>query len=100
MEFTAIKGAATVVTAIGVIGTGAYTLDERHAPRSQVQKMEAGQHVQAIQGWIQAARQEGPSAYVCDAIVQELIELCSEAPNHYLCSEKGQQDTLARAGCL
>jgi hypothetical protein len=94
-----IAAASKFVALVGSIAAGAWVLDDRHAPRSQVQKMEAGQHVQAIQGWIMAARAEGASPYICDAIRFELAELCTEAPDHYLCSADGMRDTLRRAGC-
>lgn len=112
LSVATITKAGAVVTGIGVLATGAWKLaapavvqelDARHALRSDFEqhRMEANTqaHVNAIQGWVRAAREEGTSEYICDAIQAELIELCSEVKDHYLCSDKARTDTLRRAGC-
>lgn len=102
----ALAKAAASIAAIGTIGGGYAWIDlehdnmnAAHAPIAEVQQMQVGQHVQAIQGWIQAARQSGPSPWICDAINGELAQLCTKAPGHYLCTAEGRRETLNRAGC-
>ena len=94
-----LKTAAAVVVSIGTIGGGAFVLDSRHAPLEQVVRLESSARVNAIQNWIRAAREEGVSEYICDSIRAELIALCTEQANHYLCSPKAYAETLSRAGC-
>lgn len=107
-----VKTTGVVITGVGVIAAGTWQLaapavvqemDKRHALRADFEQhrmdADAQAHVNAIQSWIRAAREEGQSQYVCDAIQAELIALCSEVRDHYLCSDKARTDTLRRAGC-
>lgn len=100
---TTVKAGAGVVASIGAIGGGALSLDHLHASQEEFNAFRAeqdtAQHVNSIQGWIRAAREEGASESICDAIRAELTHLCSKNKDHYLCSQDMTRDTLKRAGC-
>lgn len=94
-----LSNAKGAIAAIAFIGLSAIGLDARHAPASQVNRMEASGRVDTINDWIKVAREEGVSEYVCTAIVKELDQLCITMKEHYLCSDQARKDTLKRAGC-
>lgn len=94
-----VKTIAAVAVGLGTVGGSAIVLDSRHYPMSSGMAMEASQHVQVIQNWLRAARTEGPTPTICGAIRAELGELCTEQPNHYLCSVESRRELLKDAGC-
>ena len=88
--------AAAICTAIGTIGTGAYTLDTRHAPYSIVGEIRVG----SIFDLVEIAQRDGPSDWICRAIEEEIIELCSDDPDHYLCRDDEAAESIKeKAGC-
>ena len=101
MEMTeTMKRAASVVTAIGVIGGGAFYLDTRHASAEKVMKMEASGRVQTIFNLVDQAQRDGPAPWLCRAIAAEFVALCTDMPQHYLCTDpEAQDELLAKAGC-
>ncbi len=92
--------AAAYVAATGTIGGGALALDHLHVPASWAEKHEAEHRVRTI--FDLADRAEGADApdWLCDAIEQEFIALCTENPDHYLCEDpEPKQDIMEGAGC-
>jgi len=97
MEISAAaKTAAAIVTSVGVVGGGALTLDSRHAPMSVMGDI----GVMEIFDLVEIAQRDGKSEWICRAIDQKIIELCSENEDHYLCrDEEAVKDLKAKAGC-
>lgn len=88
--------AASVITAIGVIGAGSYTLDKRHAPMEVVSDI----GVMQIFDLVEIAQRDGSQQWICRAIEQEIIKLCSKQPEHFLCRDPESVHSLkAKAGC-
>lgn len=91
---------ASVVTAIGVIGGGALTLDKLHAKQAWATSHESQHRVGTIFQLAERSRQLGNEQWLCDALEKEFIQLCSESPNHYLCEDpNAKRDILQKAGC-
>lgn len=82
-----------------VIGALFISHELRYAQASTVSAMEQSGRVNTIQNWIRAAREEGQSDFICDAIDAELIALCSDNPKHYLCKPETQKQIREKAGC-
>lgn len=97
MEISAgLVKAAAMVTAVGTISGGAFVLDSRHAPYSVVGEMRVG----SIFDLVEIAQRDGPSDWICRAIDQEFIKLCSDDPDHYLCrDDEAMEDIKDKAGC-
>jgi len=97
MEISAAaKTAAAIVTSVGVVGGGALTLDGRHAPISVVSDI----GVMEIFDLVEIAQRDGPEDWICRAIDEAIIELCTEDEDHYLCRDPEAADNLRKkAGC-
>ena len=96
---TVTKAGSTVV-AIGIVGGGALTLDHLHAPRSAITAIESQLRVDRIFDLVDQAAASGSPDWLCRAIEQEFISLCTEQPDHYLCTDPDAKRGLkARAGC-
>lgn len=96
MELGLITKAAAVVTAIGTIGGGAVVLDSRHAPMSVMSDIAVG----GIFDLVEIAQRDGRSDWICRAIDEELIKLCSKDEDHYLCrDDEAVKDLKEKAGC-
>jgi hypothetical protein len=92
---TITKG-ASVVTAIGAIGGGAFYLDARHAPMTVVSEMA----VSRIYDLVAIAQRDGREDWICRAIDEELARLCTKIPDHYFCVDtEARSDIKAKAGC-
>lgn len=97
---TTLTKAAAIVTAMGTVGGGAIYLDTSHAKRSEVVSLEAAGKVQTILSLVDQAHKEGAADWLCRSIEAEFIELCTKAPNHYLCTDKdAKRELKAKAGC-
>jgi hypothetical protein len=94
-----IKGAAALVTSIGVIGGGAYYMDERHAGQKEFDQYVSSNRVQTILSLAEQARREGSPPYLCSALQAEFAALCTEIPEHYFCNADSQRQIMAKAGC-
>ncbi len=101
MALTAtIKSAATVVTSLGIIGAGALTLDNMHAPQEQVDRMQASNRVGTILELVSQAANQGSAEWICRAIEAEFASLCTEMPDHYWCDDPDAKRSLfEKAGC-
>lgn len=92
--------AATVVVAIGGIGGGALTLDHLHASQLWANQHEAEHRVRTIFTYMRQAQRDGPETWLCNALEEEFINLCTEVPEHYLCRDPdAKTDIKAKAGC-
>lgn len=108
MELAAtLKTAAAVVTSVGVIGGGAFVLDERHALRTELNShagefvaYRAGGRVNTILELVEQAHHEGAAEWICRTIEAEFVALCTELPDHYWCTEPdAKRELKAKAGC-
>ena len=91
MEISAgLVKAAAMVGAIGTISGGAFVLDSRHAPYSVVSDMRVG----GIFDLVEIAQRDGPSDWICRAIEEEIIKLCSDEPDHYLCRDHEAMENI------
>lgn len=96
---TVIKG-SSVVTAIGVIVGGGFALDARHAPREGFNAHVSSDRVRTIFDYVKQSKEDGAPAWLCRAIEQEFIALCTEQPKHYLCTDPdAKRELVSKAGC-
>ena len=96
---TVIK-ASSVVTAIGVIVGGGFAMDDRHAKQSAFDTHVSSNRVRTILDLVERSRNDGAPAYLCRAIESEFIALCTEQPNHYLCTDPdARRELMKKAGC-
>lgn len=95
-----IPKAAAYVLATGSIGGGALALDHMHVPAGWAKSHEADHRVRTIFELADRSKMSGSPDWLCDAIEQEFIALCSENPEHYLCKDpKAKSDIKRGAGC-
>lgn len=90
--------AASVVAAIGTIGGGFVIVESRYAPISVMGDLA----VMQLFDLVDQAQKSGPAPWICEAIDKEIIRLCSQQSEHYLCGDDGKearQDIKRRAGC-
>lgn len=91
------KGAIVAVTAIG---GGLFVMDSRHFPMEDGVEMQSSNRVNTIIELVKQAESSGRQDWICNAIEKELIALCTEQSNHYLCTDPQAMANLrARAGC-
>lgn len=101
---------AKTVTAIGVVGGGALTLDRLHEPRgaadhvraevtAEITGIQSDLRIDRILDLVNESRADGGPDYLCDAIDKEIVALCSERPDHYLCSPDTRRELKNKAGC-
>jgi hypothetical protein len=97
MELSAtLKTAAAAVTAAGTIGGGAVVLDSRHAPMSVMSDI----GVMEIFDLVEIAQRDGSEDWICRAIDEAIIALCSEDEDHYLCRDpEAAENIRKKAGC-
>ena len=94
-----VQAAATLI-AIGSIGGGAMTLDHLHASQVWANQHEAEHRVRTIFTYMEQAQRDGPADWLCRAIEEEFISLCTEVPRHYLCRDPdAKADIKQKAGC-
>ncbi len=89
--------AAAVVAAIGSIGSGALYLDHAHASSSDFEKHLSEQRVRTIFSYMDQISQHGPQSWLCRALDEEFIALCTELPDHAMCEDR--QDIMEEVGC-
>ena len=96
---TTVKGAAAVVVAIATTGGGALKLNDMHAPREDFNQHVSSDRVRTILDYVDRAKRER-SDWICRAIESEFIALCTELPDHYLCTDpSARKDLKKKAGC-
>lgn len=114
---TALNEAKGAICAIALIGGSWVTLDSRHDPKgasdkaveyaerieqrldSEVTGIRSDLRISRILELAKQAKAEGSPIYLCNALDQEFILLCSEQPDHYLCSAETQAEIKSKAGC-
>jgi hypothetical protein len=94
-----IVSAAAVVTAIGTIGGAGIYLDHSYVASEDFGKHLSEQRVRTVFEYMDQIRQAGPEPWLCDALTQELVYLCSELPEHALCRDDASDELLEKAGC-
>jgi hypothetical protein len=91
---------SATVAAVGAVGGGALTLDNLHVPSSWAESHEADHRVRTIFELADRSFEAGAPDWLCDAIEQEFIMLCTDAPDHYLCEDpEAKKDIMEGAGC-
>ena len=100
----AVKLGVVTIAAIGtVIGVPMYlndTHNEMNASHVQVQSYEAHlseARVRTIFGYMEQISHNGPVPWLCNALREEIANLCTETPEHSLCGDR--QEIWASTGC-
>jgi hypothetical protein len=91
--------ASKVVAAIAAIGGAAIGMDVRYAPASAVSEIKADLRVDRIFRLVGEAQANGSPAWLCNALDEEFVALCTEQPEHYLCGVDARREMKAKAGC-
>ena len=94
-----IIAAAAVVTAIGTIGGGAMFLDHAHVASGDFSKHLSEQRVRTVFSYMDQIKEAGPQDWLCRALDEELIHLCTELPDHAMCRDGAMDDIMDEAGC-
>ena len=96
----AVAKAAATVTAIGVVGGGALTLDSRHVAQHDFDAYVSSNRVQTILSLANESKDEGAPDYLCKALEAEFAALCTEQAGHYFCDDpQVKKDIVKKAGC-
>jgi hypothetical protein len=67
---------------------------------NDVASMKTEGKVQTILGYVDQAFRDGSAPWLCRAIEQEFINLCTDSPDHYLCKDPdAKRELKAKAGC-
>ena len=74
--------AAAVATSLGTIGGGALYLNDAHVAAEDFERYLAKERVGTIFEYMDQIREQGPQPWLCRALEQELIELCTDLPDH------------------
>jgi hypothetical protein len=94
------KGAQTTLAGAMLFGLTFIGLEIRYAHATVVMAMSSASRVGTIFDLVKQGQESGGEAWVCRAIEEELIQLCSEMPEHYLCNDKEAMENLRKqAGC-
>jgi hypothetical protein len=94
-----LPAAAKYVTAIGVIVGGGFAADERYASASTVSELQSELRVDRIFNLANESAESGGPDWLCQALEEELVALCTEVPEHYLCRAEVHIELKAKAGC-
>ena len=89
--------AAAVVTSIGTIGGGALYLNGAHVASEDFERYLAKERVGTIFEYMDQVRVQGPQSWLCQALEEELIELCVDLPEHPMCEDR--DEILEETGC-
>ena len=94
---TLLKSTAASVVAVGAIAGGIVGADSRYASVSTVSELQAELRIDRIFNLANEAADSGSPEWLCDALEKELIGLCTDNPDHYLCD--AFDDIKDKAGC-
>ena len=94
-----ILSAALVISAIGTIAGSGVALDHLHVARSDFDKHLSEQRVRTVFEYMNQIRVNGPQPWLCDALQQELISLCTELPDHAMCRDGAMDEVLDEVEC-
>ena len=95
---TLLKSTAASVVAISAIAGGVIGADSRYAPASAVSEIKSELQVDRIFSLANEAAESGSPEWLCRALEIEMVELCTDNPDHYLCGD-GFDDIMEKAGC-
>jgi len=93
-----IAGAA-VVGAITTIGGGAMYMDHAHVASEDFKQHLSEQRVRTVFDYMGQIRDNGPQEWLCRALEEELIHLCTELPDHAMCRDDAREKILTEVGC-
>ena len=103
----AIKTVTVGIAAVGFVVGGTLYIEDAHdaladehdslVPHSEFDGHLAEQRVRTIFGYMDQIRALGPEQWLCDAMSQELIVLCTDVPEHAMC--KDRSSILEQVGC-
>jgi hypothetical protein len=96
---TLLKSTAASVVAVGAIAGGVMGADARYAPASTVSELKSELRVDRIFRIASEAQASGSPAWLCEALERELVLLCTEQPDNYLCGPDARREIKAKAGC-
>ncbi len=99
LRMNPIIAGAAIVTAIGTIGGGAMFLDHAHVASGDFSKHLSEQRVQTIFSYMDQIKANGAQEWLCRALEEELIYLCTELPQHAMCRDGANERILNDAGC-
>lgn len=92
--------AAAAIVSIGAIGSGALTLDHLHASQAWATQHDGEHRVRTIFQYMRQAQRDGSEQWICNALEEEFIGLCTDVPDHYLCRDpEAKDDIMTKAGC-
>ena len=91
--------AAAIMAAIGSIGSGALYLDHAHVASEDFKRHLSEQRVQTIFSYMDQIKANGPQDWLCRAMDEELIYLCTELPQHAMCRDGAMANILDEVGC-
>ena len=94
-----IAQAALVVSSLGTIGGGALYLNNAHVASEDFSKHLAEQRVNTIFNYTDQIEANGPQSWLCNALEEELYNLCTALPNHAMCKGDTMDDIIEEAGC-
>ena len=95
-----LAAASKAVGAIAVIGGGALGLHELHTPRVEFNEHVASERVRTIFDLAKEAKESGSPDWLCRALDEEILSLCTRQPNHYICTDPDtKREIKAKAGC-
>lgn len=89
--------AATVATALGTIGGAAVFLDHAHVASEDFAQHLSEQRVRTVFGYMDQIREQGPQPWLCRAMEEEFLGLCTELPDHAMCDDR--HDIMIDVGC-
>ena len=94
-----IQTAAAVIVSIGTISGGALVVETRYTPQGTFYRHVADSKTGVILDLVQRA-QGATGDYkttLCRALIEELGSICSDAPGHFMCSDRDAY--IKQAGC-
>lgn len=91
--------AAASVGAIGTIGSATLYLDHAHVSSQDFGQHLSEQRVGTVFEYMNQIRDNGPHPWLCDALEQELYNLCTELPEHAMCKDGAMDEILDETGC-
>ncbi len=94
-----IVAGAAVVMAVSSIGGGAVYLDNAHVAAGDFSKHLSEQRVQTIFSYMDQIKANGAQEWLCRALDEELIYLCTELPEHAMCRDGARERILNEVGC-
>ena len=101
------KTASIALVSVGIIVGATLYIEDAHdalaaehkdlVPHSEFDGHLAEQRVRTIFGYMDQIRASGPQTWLCDAMAQEFIELCTALPDHAMCNDRGE--IIEQMGC-